>query len=59
MTVVRELDKTLFDGYAKPKASVAMSIVRNGILDSEMDWYETPQPTGEIQFRPSILGYGT
>ena len=46
MTVVQELDKTLFEGYVKPKASVATSIVRRGILDSDMDWYETPQPTG-------------
>lgn len=46
MTVVQELDKTLFEGYIKPKASVAVGILRGGILDSEMDWYETPQPTG-------------
>ncbi|KII91212.1 hypothetical protein PLICRDRAFT_173102 [Plicaturopsis crispa FD-325 SS-3] len=45
MTVVQELDKTLFDGYVKPKAAVVTSIVRNGILDSNMDWFETPQPT--------------
>lgn len=46
MTVVAELDKTLFDAYVKPKASVVMGIVRDGILDPNMDWYETPQPTG-------------
>ncbi|KAF5383308.1 hypothetical protein D9615_005002 [Tricholomella constricta] len=45
LTVVQELDKTLFDGYVKPKANVAMDILRGGILDSNMDWYETPQPT--------------
>ncbi|KAI3602858.1 exocyst protein [Moniliophthora roreri] len=44
MTVVQELDKTLFEGYAKPRASVATSLLRSGILDEEMDWYETPQP---------------
>lgn len=46
MTVVQELDKTLFGGYVKPKAAIVTSIVRRGILDSDMDWYETPQPTG-------------
>lgn len=46
MTVAQELDKTLFDGYVKPKAAIVMDIVRNGILDNTMDWYETPQPTG-------------
>lgn len=44
--VVQELDKTLFDSYIKPKSSVITAIVRGGILDSEMDWYETPQPKG-------------
>jgi exocyst complex component 2 len=43
---VEELDKTLFEGYVKPKATAATSILRAGILDPNMDWYETPQPTG-------------
>lgn len=46
MTVVQELDKTLFDGLVNPKATVIKGIVRDGVLDSNMDWYETPQPTG-------------
>jgi len=46
MSVVQELDKTLFEGYVKPKASVVMGLIREGILDPDMDWYETPQPTG-------------
>jgi exocyst complex component 2 len=46
MTVVQELDKTLFDGYIKPKADHVMGILRDGILDTNIDWYETPQPTG-------------
>ncbi|KAF7349293.1 Exocyst complex component SEC5 [Mycena sanguinolenta] len=45
MTMVQELDKTLFEGYTKPKADYVTSILRNGILDSGIDWYETPQPT--------------
>jgi hypothetical protein len=50
MTVVQELDKTLFDSYVKPKAAIVMGLVRCGILDSDMDWYETPQPTGMLCF---------
>ena len=46
MAVVKELDKTLFESYFKPKSTALTSIVRNGILDPEMDWYETPQPKG-------------
>jgi hypothetical protein len=49
-TVVQDLDRALFEGYIKPKASVAIGILRGGILDTNMDWYETPQPTGKFQF---------
>lgn len=47
MKVVTGLDKTLFDRYVKPKAAVVAAILREGILDKDMDWYETPHPTGE------------
>ncbi|KIJ14534.1 hypothetical protein PAXINDRAFT_100026 [Paxillus involutus ATCC 200175] len=42
--VVQELDNTLFNGYVKPKSAMVTAILREGILDPEMDWYETPQP---------------
>ncbi|KAJ7637152.1 exocyst complex component sec5 [Roridomyces roridus] len=45
MMVVQELDKTLFDGYTKPQIDNVTTIIRGGILDPQMDWYETPQPT--------------
>ena len=51
MKVVHELDKTLFEGYVKPKSDVVMKILRDGILDPKMDWYETPQPTGTVCLR--------
>jgi len=44
-TVVQDLDRTLFEGYIKSKANVVVDILRGGILDTSMDWYETPQPT--------------
>ncbi|KAF9068906.1 exocyst complex component Sec5-domain-containing protein [Rhodocollybia butyracea] len=44
MTVLSELDKTVFEGYSKPRAGVVTGLVRGGILDENMDWYETPQP---------------
>ena len=46
MSAMQELDKTLFDGYTAPKARAVAALLRSGILDSDMDWYETPQPTG-------------
>ena len=46
MTVVKELEQTLFEGYVKPKSTFVMNIVRNGVLDPNMDWYETPPPKG-------------
>jgi exocyst complex component 2 len=54
MTVVQELDRRLIDGYIKPKVAVVGGIVRDGILDPTMDWYETPQPTG-IYFRTAQI----
>ncbi|KDR72595.1 hypothetical protein GALMADRAFT_252744 [Galerina marginata CBS 339.88] len=45
MIVVAELDKTLFEGYLKSKSESVTALLRGGILDSQMDWYETPQPT--------------
>lgn len=48
MATVQDLDKTIFEGYTKPKVKAATGIIRTGILDSNMDWYETPQPDGSI-----------
>ena len=50
MSVVDELDKSLFEGYAKPKATAVTALLRAGILDPKMDWYETPQPKGTVAF---------
>lgn len=47
MSVVKDIDKSLFEGYAKPKSNAVTTILRGGILDPEMDWYETTQPTGQ------------
>ena len=46
MTVVEQLDQTLFGNFLNPKVAIATGKLRSGILDPEMDWYETPQPTG-------------
>jgi len=52
MTVVDQLDQTLFDTFLKPKVTIATGKLRGGILDPEMDWYETPQPT---EIRPYVF----
>ncbi|EED84825.1 predicted protein [Postia placenta Mad-698-R] len=56
MTIVQELDNTLFESYIKPKAAVLMGMMRDGVLDPEMDWYETPQPRGCLlaEIRPYV-----
>lgn len=46
MLVVKELEQTLFEGYIKPKSTFATNIIRNGVLDPNMDWYKTPPPKG-------------
>ncbi|KAG6916419.1 hypothetical protein DXG01_006823 [Tephrocybe rancida] len=48
LNAVQDRDKALFDSYVKPKAKAAMDVLRSGILDPDMDWYETPQPTGQL-----------
>ena len=50
MTVVEQLDQTLFGNFLSPKVAIATGKLRSGILDPEMDWYETPQPTGPYHF---------
>ncbi|KZT10260.1 uncharacterized protein LAESUDRAFT_721596 [Laetiporus sulphureus 93-53] len=51
MAIVQELYNTLFESYIKPKAGALMGMVRNGVLDPQMDWYETPQPR---EIRPYV-----
>lgn len=46
MSVLAEVDRTLFEDYVKQKAFTLTSLIREGILDSNMDWFETPRPTG-------------
>ena len=46
MAVLRDLDRTLFSHYISEKAALLMQTIRGGILDSGMDWYETPRPKG-------------
>ena len=58
MNAVQELDKTLFESYFKPKSAALTSIVREGILDPQMDWYETPQPKGAFFYvSPELRGF--
>jgi len=52
MAVVEQLDRTLFEKFLEPKVTIATGKLRGGILDPEMDWYETPQPT---EIRPYIF----
>ena len=52
MSVLEHFDQKLFEGFLNPKVTVATSKLRSGILDPEMDWYETPQPTGEPCLAP-------
>ena len=53
MTVMTELDQTLFETYVKAKLEVTLALLRGGLLDPQMDWYDTPQPTGRF-FLPSV-----
>lgn len=48
MAFMQELDNTLFEAYARPKAEAVTAILRGGILDPQMDWYETARPLGSL-----------
>ena len=48
MAVVQELDRTLFEGYVKPKAMEVTAIISSGIMDPNMDWLDTPPPKGTL-----------
>jgi exocyst complex component 2 len=45
--VVEQLDESLFSEYVKAKSSVVNAIIRKGISESGIDWYETPRPVGK------------
>ncbi|GBE87410.1 exocyst complex component Sec5-domain-containing protein [Sparassis latifolia] len=55
--VVQELDETLFGSYVNPKAATLIDMVRNGVLDPQMDWYETPQPKEIRSYVYEVLMY--
>ncbi|KAH9036875.1 exocyst complex component Sec5-domain-containing protein [Lactarius pseudohatsudake] len=52
MAVVEQLDQTLFENFLNPKVAIATGKLRSGVLDPDMDWYETPQPT---EIRPYMF----
>ncbi|KAI0249742.1 exocyst complex component Sec5-domain-containing protein [Lactifluus subvellereus] len=52
MTVVEQLDQSLFEKFLNPKVAIATGKLRTGVLGPEMDWYETPQPT---EIRPYVF----
>jgi len=44
--MTKSLDRTLFDDFVEKRAAVVIGIIRSGILDASIDWYEMPPPTG-------------
>jgi exocyst complex component 2 len=47
---VEELDKSLFNGYVKPRAEVIANKIYEAILGGHIDWYRVPQPKGNNNF---------
>ncbi|KAF8157048.1 exocyst complex component sec5 [Crassisporium funariophilum] len=56
-TVVNELDKTLFEGYLKPRATIISDRIREAVLNSGVDWYRAPQPTFIRPYVYDVLNY--
>ena len=55
MEVVRGVDRTLFEDYIKPKVAHFIALIRKGVLESNVDWFETPRPTEVRQYIHEIL----
>jgi exocyst complex component 2 len=55
MDVVLELDKTLFEDFVKKKSTPLASLMRQGILDSGIDWNESSRPTEVRGYMYEIL----
>ena len=53
--VVRGVDRTLFEDYVKPKVTHFITLIRKGVLESSVDWFETPRPTEVRQYIHEIL----
>jgi len=45
LDMTKSLDRTLFDDFVEKKAAVANGIIRSGILDANIDWYEMSPPS--------------
>ncbi|KAH7105187.1 exocyst complex component Sec5-domain-containing protein [Auriculariales sp. MPI-PUGE-AT-0066] len=45
MDVVQEMDRLMFDYYIKQKSATVNTILRDGIINSRIDWFDTPRPT--------------
>ena len=52
-SAAQDLDSTLFGNYIKPKTEALLEIVRIGILDPTLDWFEMSQPTGTTLLLPA------
>lgn len=53
--VVRGVDRTLFEDYIKPKVAHFTALIRKGVTESDVDWFETPRPTEVRQYIHEIL----
>jgi len=51
---MEELEKSLSDGYIKPRVEVIATKVREAVLGGEIDWYRAAQPKGKPERSPLI-----
>ncbi|KAG8766243.1 hypothetical protein FRC16_007728 [Serendipita sp. 398] len=55
--VMRGVDRTLFEDYIKPKAGVLTGLMRKGVIDPKIDWFDMPRPTEVRDYIYEILMY--
>jgi exocyst complex component 2 len=57
LRVMSELDRALFSGYIDTHSTHIVRLLRSGVLNPAMDWYETPPPTEIGEYIVSPLVY--
>lgn len=46
MEVVDNMDEMVFEDYVRRRSAPLVAVIREGVLDGEVDWLNTPKPTG-------------
>jgi exocyst complex component 2 len=49
--VLDNMDEMIFSDYVKRRLVLLVEVIQGGILNSGVDWLNTPKPTGESELK--------